>query len=145
MNIAQGLKHKNRLIGKLEKQREIFRRENARRSDSLSGINRATLFLDLNNLQKDLIETKARINQASAPISSKLVELAELKGEINFINTVPTREGEEKVRITDTHYDTYVWESYMNQHFKDRYVEELEGKINSLQDEIDKFNATTEI
>ena len=44
MNLAQALKLKNRLAGELVRQQEIVKRENARRSDNVSSVDRNVAF-----------------------------------------------------------------------------------------------------
>ena len=146
MNLAQALKQKNRLAGELVRQQQILQRENARRSDSMSTVDRSEVFEKILSLSDQLGELKGKITQANVNIYPALERMAELKSRISFVQSLPKREGEE---ITSVGYNqeklTYKWDSFITQEKCDEMVAELQEQINDLQDEVDTYNATTEI
>lgn len=145
MNISQALKEKNRLVGKINKEKDIFTRENSRRSDNVSAINRHECYSKILKLKTNLVNLKTAINIASSPIARKLVEIAELKSFISFLNELYPREGEERIAVTREEYVTYTWNSFLNRQEIEKIIEDTEFQINYLQDEIDKFNALTDV
>lgn len=146
MNISKALKVKNRLVGELAKLQEVFKRENSRRNDNPSEVDPKKVFGDITNTFNRLVELKGAINEASAPISKKLAELAELKQFINFYLSVPTKEGEELTLIGSNREKlSYMWTAYMNREEVDTQVSIVQKRINTLQDEIDDFNASTSV
>jgi hypothetical protein len=145
MNIAKALKTKNRFAGEISKLQEIFRRENSKRSDNTSSVDAQKVYADL-LLQLDRItRLKGSISRASAPIAEKLVRLSELKGIINWLQGVPYKEGEEKASYGTKEVYTYEWKAFLNREKLDEQVDLFQVEINQLQDEIDDFNAKTQI
>lgn len=146
MNIAKALKVKNRLVGELTKLQEIARRENSRRNDNPSQVNVGEVFDQIAETRSKLVSLKAAIVQASAPVAKELAQLAEVKAFLNWVPALPVREGEEKVAIGHSK-DTidYTWTAFMNRQAVDRWVAKLQLEANSLQDQIDDFNAQTQV
>lgn len=146
MNLAQALKQKNRLAGELVRQQQILQRENARRSDSVSTVDREAVYERILEISEELGELKGKITQANVNIYPALERMAELKSRIAFVQGLPKREGEE---IQPLHGDReplkYQWDSFINQEKSDELVAELQEQINDLQDEVDTYNATTEV
>lgn len=146
MNISKALKVKNRLAGEVTRLQEIFKRENSRRNDNPSQIDVAKIYVELEMTRQKLISLKGAINEASSPISEKLAKLAEYKQFINFINSVPNREGEEMTLIGSNREKlSYQWTAWMNREKLDKVASGLQTEINTLQDEIDLFNAQTSV
>lgn len=146
MNLAQALKQKNRLAGELVRQQQILQRENARRSDSVSTVDRDAVYQKALDLSDQLGELKGKITQANVNIYPALERMAELKARISFLQGLTKREGEELVFVgRDQEQVKYTWDSYLNQKKCDDSVAELQEQINDLQDEVDAFNATTEV
>lgn len=146
MNLAQALKQKNRLAGELVRQQQILQRENARRSDSVSQVDRDAVYEKILSLSDELGELKGKITQANVNIYPALERMAELKSRISFLQGLAKREGEEVVFVgRDQEQVKYQWDSFINQEKCDETVAELQEQINDLQDEVDAYNATTEV
>lgn len=146
MNLAQALKLKNRLAGELVRKQQILERENARRSDSVSKVDREAVWNEIVELSERLGELKGRITQANVAIYPSLERMAELKSRITFLNTLPKREGEDVNFVgRDNDKLTYTWDSFINQERADDEVAQLQEEINYLQDTVDAYNATTQL
>lgn len=146
MNLAQALKQKNRLAGEIVRQQQILQRENARRSDSVSQVDRNAVWQKIIELSEELGNLKGKITQANVNIYPALERMAELKARIAFINSLPKREGEEVNFIgRDQEKMVYQWDSLINQQKCDELVADLQEEINDLQDEVDSYNATTQV
>lgn len=146
MNISKALKIKNRLVGEVNRLQELIRRENSRRNDNLSKIDPKSVFEELTQTRQKLINLRGAINEASSPLSTKLVELTENKAFLNSVKSIPTREGEEVTFVgTNREKLVYTWTAYLNQEAIDKIVVDYQNKINNLQDEIDLFNASTSV
>ena len=144
MNLSQALKMKNRLAGELVRQQEILQRENARRSDNVSKIDRQKIWESILSLSLQLGELKGKITRANFNIYPVLERMAELKSRISFLNGLPYKEGEEMSFVgRDQEKVVYQWNSFINQQKSDELVAELQETINQCQDEVDQFNATT--
>jgi hypothetical protein len=146
MNLAQALKQKNRLAGEINRQQQILQRENARRSDSTSSVDRQAVLDKILELSTQLGELKAKIAKANVGIYPAIERMAEFKSLIGFFQTLNKRVGEEIVFVgRDNEKLTYKWDSLVTQESTDARVAELQAKINALQDEVDTYNATTQI
>ena len=146
MNLAQALKQKNRLAGELVRQQQILQRENARRSDSVSKVDRQQVWTRILELSEELGTLKGKITQANVNIYPALERMAELKARIAFLNGLTKREGEEMTFIgRDQEKQVYAWDSLINQQKCDDLVAGLQIEINGLQDEVDAYNAVTQI
>lgn len=146
MNISKALKVKNRLIGEVNRLQELIKRENSRRNDNSSLVNVGETVSQLETTREKLISLKGAINKASSLLSEKLAALVETKAQINFYNSIPSREGEELTLIGSNREKlSYMWVAYLNREKLDAKVVELQKKTNDLQDEIDNFNAQTQV
>lgn len=146
MNLAQALKQKNRLAGEIARNQVILQRENARRNDSVSTVDRQTVLDRILELSEQLGVLKAQIATANVGIYSALERMAELKSFISFLQSLPKREGEEVNFIgRDQEKLVYTWDSLVTQDRCDHRVSCLQDEINVLQDKVDAYNATTTI
>jgi len=144
MNLAQALKQKNRLAGELVRQQQILTRENARRSDMVSTVDREAVWCRIIQLSDELGELKGKITTANIGIYPLLERMAELKSRIAYVHGLPKREGEEITFVgRDQEKLVYKWDTYINQTKTDALVATLQTQINELQDKVDQFNAVT--
>lgn len=146
MKLSQALKIKNRLAGEIARLQQILQRENTRRSDSVSTVDRSEVYAKILAISKELGDLKAKIATANIGIYANLERMAELKAHVAFLVGLPKREGEELVPL---HGDQaplkYKWDSYINQEQCDEKVTALQLKIGELQDQVDAYNATTDV
>ena len=146
MNLSQALKQKNRLAGEIVRQQQILQRENARRSDSVSTVDREAVWNKILMLSKELSVLKGKITVANIGIYPLIEWMAELKSRITFVQSLQKTEGEEVSYVgRDQEKVTYTWNSFLNQQAVDTMVDTLQLQINELQDKIDSYNATTTI
>ena len=146
MKLNKALKVKNRLIGELNRTRQLIRTENSRRSDSVSKFDLSELQGNLIKLENKFTDLKTKIAEATAPISRQLTKLTFLKDNINFYNTIPTRKGVEKVAYGNSStIEEYTWTAYFDRESIEAFVSDFQKEIDELQDEVDEFNAKTDI
>lgn len=144
MNLAQALKKKNRLAGELVRNQQILQRENARRSDNPSKVDRKAIWDRIITLSNELGTLKGKITQVNIGIYPAIEQMAELKSRITFIQGLQKREGDEKEYLGPSQeVITRVWDSFINQQKCDEMVALLQEEINTLQDVVDVYNATT--
>jgi len=146
MNLAQALKQKNRLAGDIVRQQQILQRENARRSDSVSTVDREAVWNRIQQLSEELGDLKGKITAANIGIYPLLERMAELKSRISFIQGLNKQEGEEVTFVgRDQEKLVYTWNATINQIRCDKLVADLQVQINDLQDKVDQFNSVTQI
>jgi hypothetical protein len=147
MKLSKALKQKNRIIQRLNDVKETLRRENARRNDNPSTVDKKGLWDEILDLTQELVEIKSKICAANIGIYRKIAEMDECKSQIVYVQNVPRRVGPELVKIGgfgDT-VKEYTWESFITNEFVDDEVEKLQARIAVLQDEVDDYNAKTDI
>jgi hypothetical protein len=155
MNIAQALKNKNRIVGEMNKLFSFVEKHNveskksgSERNPKSSGATPAAVletFQKYLELSLKLTGVKTAIQVASSPIAGKLVALAETKSLLTKVGGIPVRES---VSIEGGYgKETYEVEytSAITEKMQIDKAAELQKTINDLQDEIDAFNATTQV
>lgn len=146
MNLSKALKIKSRLIGELNRARELIRRDNSH--TNIPGIEtRQQKNIEFQKLVKrsedliaDIVSIKSAISKANIHIYDKIFYMDELKSLLDYIKTISVEEGEtydfkcgEKVVVNKS--------VYINQSEVDKMISETQQKINKLQDEIDDYNS----
>ena len=146
MTLNQSLKQKSRMAGELVRLQAILQRENARKSDSVSTVNRQEVWDKIIKTSNDLGELKGRITIANIGIYPVLESMSELKSRIAFINNLPKKAGTE-VEPTYGNQEriTYTWDSFISQEKADELVANLQLEINQNQDLVDQYNSSTNI
>ena len=145
MTLAKALKVKNRLIGQLNSLREQATAHNNGRSDLTTSINIQDVWTELEEVKSRLIDLKGKVAVATAPISPKLVQMAELKSELKFIEEISVHEGTLDIGYGATTPKVVTWLPYLTEVAKAKKMKELKEQIASTQDEVDEFNAATKI
>jgi hypothetical protein len=150
ISLAKALKVKNRLVGELSNLQNVARQHNALPVESRGekSVRLDKVWEDLQKVSNRLVELKSKIAVATAGIAPLLVDLAETKGTIAFLESLPVKEGKEDTQIgygVNSSLKTVVWDSFINEDAKNRIVKENKNRIDSLQDQIDEFNAVTKI
>ncbi len=144
INLAQLLKFKARLSGKLKELNQQLNVHNSQAENELVPLDEINKRRD--NVSEKLIETKVMIAQLNAPIMDKLILLPELKGELVFFKGLNTFEGEKSVRDWETDTTAKVkYVAFVNRMAQQSAVNHLEKSINQLQDEIDAYNGITTV
>lgn len=146
MKLAKALKVKNSLINEINTLKAILVRENSRESTSTSNVNRADIWEKILSKTDELIALKAKIATANIGIYKFLAQMEEAKSQIEYVKTIPVTDGTfEKANGYGKEPTKIVYSAYIKQADVDYFISSLQKKIESLQDDIDSYNATTEI
>lgn len=145
MKIHAALKHKSRLAGEVKRLQAILVRENTVRSDRTRTVDCADIINKMNDATQKLIDVKASIQRANAGIATELAKMAELKGQITFLASLPVLEGEVDTYNRSDKAPVLTWNNFMSRDMVDKQVDVLQKEINALQDTIDAYNASTDI
>jgi hypothetical protein len=158
VNLSKALKIKNRLAGELARLQTIFSRENSRRNDTTSKVDRGSVLAEIENMRADILSVKTAIAKANVGIYEQIARMEELKAYKKFINSLNTKEGEElrnlgrREYVWDEDEDlkerkkiVYVWDAYTTQEDVDRINKEIQSEMDKTQDSIDEYNATHKV
>ena len=142
MNLAKALKVKNKKLAEYSKTLQKVLAYNSYDVTSKKDYNAKTLLQSAEVQLQQYVDFKTAIHKASEPIIHKIFMIGELKSYLNRIQSLSTTEGVYKDRYSS---EGSTFAADITQLEKDAKIEELETAIESLQDELDYFNATTEI
>ena len=141
MNLTKALKHKKKLVKQIDEMYIRFSKFNSTEKGSV-GYDAGEAFENWISLTDQLIDLKTKIHIANAGIASKIFKLGELKNMAAKLRNVSTQEGVVKDRYSDV---TNEYVAYMGLFSRDTLLKELENQIETLQEEIEAYNALTMI
>jgi len=141
MTLAKALKQKNRLTQKISRLQQEIQRENSVRADDVRKIKVEDLLEELEVRVKELIKLKIAIFVASTPMRENILKLSEIKSHIVFLQGINTTEG----KVSNYGEDAVEYTVVYDKLFIREQVELCEQGIDEIQEELDKFNHTTEI
>ena len=142
MNVKQALKLKNKLITDLKVQYGILQRFNSIEEGNPRRYSMADTLVKINELSNELVELKAKIHRANAPVYDKIFDLAEVKGLIKELKKVPTDEGKQVERYGSV---ASVKEVELTIVDIQAITDKLQERVEELQNELDIHNANTQI
>ncbi|MEM0933004.1 MAG: hypothetical protein AAGJ12_11080 [Bacteroidota bacterium] len=144
MRLSRALKEKNRLIGKIKEIQNMIAFHNSYIKGNKPIYDIENLWELLNGTVSELTELKTRIQKANTVIRPKIYKLSELKSLAAFLKGLQIKEGK---LLGDNWRNSEVteWQSEIGNLERDRKVEAIEKKIDTLQNELDQFNFETEI
>jgi len=142
MNLTKALKHKKKLVKQIDGMFIRFSKFNSTVKGS-TGYAPSVAYEEWLRLTNELIDLKTKIHIANAGIANKIFKLGELKSMASKLHNVETKEGLHRDRYGDGEAIEYV--AYMNLFDRDTKVKELEEQIETLQEEIEAYNALTMI
>ena len=142
MNVKQALKQKNKLVTDLKANFEILKKYNSIEEGNPRRYSMEETLDKITTLSNELVELKAQIHRANAPVYDKIFALAELKGLVKELKKVPTEEGKQVERYGSVQS---VKEVELNIVDIQNKVEALGETIEELQNELDIHNSNTQI
>ena len=144
MNIKQALKLKNKLIKSISENTKLLQQYNTVEVGNPRPYSSTLLMVEISKATDELIALKSAIHRANAPMFEKIFEMSELKSTIKALQKLDCTEGK-------SNRDRYRMESELiltsevSLVVRNGKIKNLEERIEYLQDEMDVFNATTEI
>ena len=92
-----------------------------------------------------LIDLKLATQMASSDIRRDILELAECKAEISFLQRLEVQKGTIKDRWSGRDGTTMKYTTILNKNQRDGMVGKLQDKIDAFQTKIDDFNTSTKL
>lgn len=140
MNIAKGLKRKNKLASELETLKSRFRSSNSLLEGNKKIYNMSDLYAQIIAKEDELVQLKLAIAKANIGIVEKIYQIAELKGRVQMLKSTSTNEGVHNIGYSEK---TSVYVVTIDELKMNEMVAGLEADIEALQDAIDTYNHTT--
>lgn len=142
MTIKRALKEKNKLVKELNDLYTKIKTYNSVSDDSEKPYSTKELILNVDSKLNELVELKTKIHIANGPVYGKIFRMAELKSHVSKLSGLDCSSGKQK-SWGDTEYTNKVSEIRIVD--RDYLIKMAETEIETLQDELDEFNATTNI
>lgn len=144
MKLYKALKLRKKLVGEVVKLKQQIQNKNSYTVGSLDPekFNVNKIYVELQAKIDELVSLKYVINEANREIQSKIYSLSELKALLVFWNGVDVTEGV----ITSTYSEKSVeHKAQIDEIKRNEIVNEFQKKIDTLQEDIDTYNYTTDI
>lgn len=142
MTIAQALKEKNKKVAKIQKLWIRISQFNSIETGEERPYDIQATWEEYLNEIGSLVELKTKIHAASAPVRIDIFDLSELKSIVTNIQTLDVTNGKKRDRYSESAVDV---SAHFNVSWKDSRIEEMEAKIDKLQEKLNVFNNTTHI
>ena len=144
MNLKQALKKKNLLLAEIKQELNKVATYNSIEVGNRRPYSAKEAFDKYMNLTNELINLKTAIHIANAPVYNKIFRLSELKNMANAIKSIDCTDGKEPNRFHMSG-ESRIMNAEISIVTRDTMVKDIEKEINDIQDELDYFNATTEV
>jgi hypothetical protein len=142
MNLKQALKKKNKLTGNLKTALNRMIENNSYFDGGKVSYDAVEMLKKATDISEELAELKSKIQLANWPVSHLIYEMGELKNLISNLNKMNCDEGLEYNFRNDNVLKRY---AVINKVKRDELIEQMETRIEEINDELDRFNAVTEI
>jgi hypothetical protein len=143
MTLSRALRYKKRVVEKIR----LFESDIQNSNTIVDGEERdVDVRLALKQREawvRHLVDLKLTIQQATQPIQRLVLELAETKSEIAFLQRIGTQHGTQQSRYSGEPSLKYV--SEIRKQERDKMVSTLQDEIDKIQTKIDAHNAETTI
>lgn len=151
INIAKALKEKNRIAGELRELQALLNACNCYIEGKEQKFKPFEVMVQVTSCWEKLEDLKIKIQRANSGIVHLLVKMAETKAWITFLKNIPTTEGEvvQQRYINRGYDDDPMMPGKPGQIMKAEFdvvwvrdaIKVREAELNSIQDEVDAFNA----
>jgi hypothetical protein len=142
MNVKQALKAKNKLVAEIKECYRILQTQNSIEEGNPRRYSVKKKLEDIAQLTDELVQLKARLHRANAPVYDKIFQMAEIKGIIKELKKMDVSEGKQTERYGSV---VSVKEVEMNVIERDAIIKQYEEHVEKLQNELDIHNSNTNI
>lgn len=143
MTLSRALRYKKRVVEKIRNLESEIQTNNSKIDGEERDCDVRLALKQRTQWTLHLIDLKLKIQEATRPVQALILELAEAKSEISFLQRIQTIHGTQPSRFRDEHTVKYVAE--IRKPELDKMVQALQNKIDSLQTRIDAHNADTTV
>ena len=98
MNVKQALKAKNKLVAEIKECYRILQTQNSIEEGNPRRYSVKKKLEDIAELTDELVQLKARLHRANAPVYDKIFQMAEIKGIIKELKKMDVSEGKQTER-----------------------------------------------
>ena len=143
MTIKQALKQKNKLIKTIGENTKLMQEYNSVEVGNERPYSSVELLAKISEDTKELAKLKTKIHIANTPVLENIFLMSELKSMVQSLKKMDCTEGKSSGRYRME--IEVIKTSEISLVKRNETIKELEGRIEVIQDELDLFNATTQI
>lgn len=143
MTIKQALKQKNKLIKTIGENTKLMQEYNSVEVGNERPYSSVELLAKISEDTKELAKLKTKIHIANTPVLENIFLMSELKSMAQSLKKMDCTEGKSSSRYRME--SEVIKTSEISLVKRNETIKELEGSIEAIQDELDLFNATTQI
>lgn len=143
ISLKQALKLKNQLVTDIQELENLIRQNNSILAGNSRDYSVSDLMIELDSKILELVSLKAAIQRANTPIFDKIFMLSELKSKVQTFKSIPTSEGKQRNGYGNGEPEVLTVE--LNQKRVRELTKGIESQIQTIQDDLDTFNAVTQI
>lgn len=140
MNVKQALKQKNKLVGEIKECYRIIQTQNSIEEGNPRRYSVKKKIEEIATLTDELVQLKAKLHRANAPVYEKIFQMAEIKGIIKELKKMDVSEGKQDSRYGSV---VSVKEVEMTVIERDAIVKQYEAEVEKIQNELDIHNSNT--
>lgn len=140
MTLAKALRYKKRVIEAIRQLETDIQTNNSKGEGEEREIDVLTAMKTRSSFVEHLVELKSLIQEKTRPIQYLILQLAEAKSEISFIQKLDVTHGLSRGRWETT---PVKYEAIIRKSERDKMVKDLQKKIDDIQSKIDMHNAAT--
>lgn len=144
MKLSKALKQKNKLVREISELKTKITQYLMVEEGNERPYNVHVLAKDLNAKKKELVSLKVMIQTKNVGILEKMYTLSELKDTLSWMKTLPTGESTGR-EYRNGEYLTIKRISAFDVKDTDDLIVAIQNEIEKIQDELDEYNATTDI
>ena len=146
MTIKQALKYKNKLVTRMNSEFQKVNQYNSIEDGEKRAYSASEALKKYFELSNELVDLKTKIHQANVKVYDKIFLLSELKSRISKLLILDCSEGKTSNPYSRIHGEPPVLKTVeISILERDSLVQEIEAKIEEIQEELDVHNATTTI
>lgn len=143
MTIKQALKQKNKLIKTIGENTKLMQEYNSVEVGNERPYSSVELLAKISEDTKELAKLKTKIHIANTPVLENIFLMSELKSMAQSLKKMDCTEGKSSGRYRME--IEVIKTSEISLVKRNETIKELESRIEAIQDELDLFNATTQI
>ena len=140
MNVKQALKAKNKLVGEIKECYRIIQTQNSIEEGNPRRYSVKKKIEEIATLTDELVQLKAKLHRANAPVYDKIFQMAEIKGIIKELKKMDVSEGKQDSRYGSV---VSVKEVEMTVIERDAIIKEYEAEVEKLKNDLDIHNSNT--
>lgn len=145
MKLSKALKQKNLLAGEVTQLKAVLAAQNSRSARQPFDYDTRAVLEQLRAKTDELVSLKTRLAVANVAAYAQIFRLAELKGLVASLTSLPTKDGvfNESLGYAQNAEVTYV--AQIKRAEADALVAALQTEIQALQDNLDEYNFTRSV